>query len=463
MKLTLYSIFSSLAPPLQVISDYCKTHHQVKPFSHIVMDLFHDAVNQNDEDAVEAANGAEAEMNDGQRNMQKKKQQVDEKYETLFLVPFSLLRFAFQNIKLINSPVSSFFLLRSDTDSGRSSDHGSDQPLRQQQQQLRGLTQRGGSKKLEVHRMPTIKSAENSPAKMKTQPDVKKAPVVAQHRVPVENVLQVVRRKRRRETFRRNTIDVNRMDLDQAQQRLKCPEDMLNVSKSTNCIDKLLLDERNEFHRKIEEMTFQGGNSLPDLTTDKIMGKATSTMEREPKLTVKRQSDAMTVGLKIRKCVSTDDFRMQANCGRKRPEFTGPDFIMKSFVPPKQIDLSMANSDKHSVKRFINILLLNGRTIQVLCNAGTINTRQILEAIFRVESYEENYFLGLCVIIGGDFVFLPMDLKVHKVAPQGWTVAAQEVTRNKGRNAVVVMTEANVSLSLFIRVKFFLPTLRGLK
>lgn len=48
------------------------------------MDLFHDAVNQNDEDAVEAANGAEAEMNDGQRNMQKKKQQVDEKYETLF-------------------------------------------------------------------------------------------------------------------------------------------------------------------------------------------------------------------------------------------------------------------------------------------------------------------------------------------------------------------------------------------
>lgn len=96
MKLTPYSMYLIPRPPLQVISDYCKTHHQVKPFSHIVMDLFHDAVNQNDEDVVKATNGAEAEMDDGQRKMQKKKQQVDEKYETFFLVPFSLLRFAFR-------------------------------------------------------------------------------------------------------------------------------------------------------------------------------------------------------------------------------------------------------------------------------------------------------------------------------------------------------------------------------
>lgn len=310
--------------------------------------------------------------------------------------------------------------------------------------------------------MPTIKSAENSPAK-KLRPDSMRAAA------PVENVLQVVRRKRRRETFRRNTIDVNRIDLDQAQLRMKLPSStsmdaLLNVSKSTNCIDKLLMEERNEFHRKIEEMSFQGGASLPDLTTGRIMGKNPTA---EPmKLRVKRSQTDPVCDLKIRKCVSTDDFRMQVNCGRRRPEFTGPDFIMKSFVTPKQIDLSASlGSDRHSAKRFINILLLNGRTIQILCNAGTINTRQILEAIFRVESYEENYFLGLCVIIGGDFVFLPMDLKVHKVAPQGWTVraVAQAAKNSQGRNAAAVGAEANVSLSLFIRVKFYLPTLRGLK
>ena len=235
--------------------------------------------------------------------------------------------------------------------------------------------------------------------------------------------------------------------------------DLATVSKSTNCIDKLLMDERNEFHRKIEEMTFHGGTSLPDLTTEKILGKAAP----EPtKLTVKRATDPVG-GLKIRKCVSTDDFRMQVNCGRRRPEFTGPDFIQKSFVPPKQIDL--VGSERNPVKRFINVLLLNGRSVQLLCNANSINCRQILEAIFRLENYEENYFLGLCVIIGGDFVFLPMDLKVHKVAPQGWTMATLPGDQKKKgqKKDSVVASDANVSLSLFIRVKFYLPTLRGLK
>lgn len=298
---------------------------------------------------------------------------------------------------------------------------------------------------MEVNRLPTIKSAENSPAKKGKE---------LRPSIGAENVLQVVRRKRRRETFRRNTIDVNRLDLDDAQRRLSRPNmELMNVSKSTNCIDKLLMEERNEFHRKIEEMTFPGGNSLPDLSSDKILCTG------DTKLTVKRQTDPVNGGLKIRKCVSTDDFRMQVTSGR-RPEFTGPDFIMKSFVPPKQIDLSALNGERHVTKRLISVLLLNGRTIQVLANAATINTRQVLEGVFQSESYDENYFLGLCVIIGGDFIFLPMDLKLHKVAPQGWTV---NPATSGSKKSHVARTDSSVTLSLFVRVKFYLPTLRGLK
>lgn len=106
-RLTLY--LPSLSPTLstpQVISDYCKTHHQVKPFSHIVMDLFHDAVNQpehddedNDNDGEDdevlqpatAANGAEAEeqrklLQLAQQKKQKEQQQGDEKYDKTFLI-----------------------------------------------------------------------------------------------------------------------------------------------------------------------------------------------------------------------------------------------------------------------------------------------------------------------------------------------------------------------------------------
>lgn len=90
----------------QVISDYCKTHHQVKPFSHIVMDLFHDAVNQPEHDDQDndgeddevlqpaaAANGAEAEeqrkllqLAQQQQKKQKEQQQGDEKYDKTFLI-----------------------------------------------------------------------------------------------------------------------------------------------------------------------------------------------------------------------------------------------------------------------------------------------------------------------------------------------------------------------------------------
>lgn len=290
--------------------------------------------------------------------------------------------------------------------------------------------------------MPTIKSAENTPTKQKpyTQPPVK---AVGNH----NNALQVMRRKRRRETFRRNTIDVNKFELADAQRRIQFPApnmDLMNVSKSTNFIDKVLMEERNEFNRKIGQMTFSGGNSLPDLCTEKIISSAEPTLA----LTVKRTMDVVP-SLKIRKCVSTDDFLMQVNCNR-RPEFTGADFIIKPLIPPKQIDLcGNTGSDKNVRKRFINILLLNGHTIQVRCNAMTVICRQILEAVFRSEDFVENYFLGLCIIIGGDFVFLPTDLKLHKVAP-GWSVA-------------MLTKEVKVPLSLFVRVKFYLPTLRGLK
>lgn len=72
------------AHPPQVISDYCKTHHQVKPFSHIVMDLFHDAVNQPEEEKVEvdrvhAATTTAVNAAEEKQLLQKKRQQVDEK------------------------------------------------------------------------------------------------------------------------------------------------------------------------------------------------------------------------------------------------------------------------------------------------------------------------------------------------------------------------------------------------
>jgi tyrosine-protein phosphatase non-receptor type 13 len=75
----------------------------------------------------------------------------------------------------------------------------------------------------------------------------------------------------------------------------------------------------------------------------------------------------------------------------------------------------------------------------------------IFETIIKSEQIQENYILGICALIGGDFVFLPRDLKIYKVAPQVWIQLATKKSNEEIKNPVFM---------LYLRVKLFLPTLR---
>lgn len=66
-------------------------------------------------------------------------------------------------------------------------------------------------------------------------------------------------------------------------------------------------------------------------------------------------------------------------------------------------------------RRAVNVLLLNGKSVNISCNSSTTTARQVLETVIKTENLVENFFLGLCALIGGDFVFLPPDLKIYKV------------------------------------------------
>lgn len=59
-----------------------------------------------------------------------------------------------------------------------------------------------------------------------------------------------------------------------------------------------------------------------------------------------------------------------------------------------------------------------------------------------MEDIEENYFLGLSVLISGDFVFLPSDVKLSKI---------------------ITMNSTDTRVTLFVRIRFFLPSLRGIR
>lgn len=133
------------------------------------------------------------------------------------------------------------------------------------------------------------------------------------------------------------------------------------------------------------------------------------------------------------------------------------------------------------------MLLLNGETIKVLCNAGQATVLQIFEAVIRSENLYENYFMGLCALIGGDFVFLPSCLKVYKVSSKKKFIRVMDYdervsysffTNNHNlffsifcvqvapqlwfNDSKKLPSTDNIIFNLFLRIKFFLPELRGL-
>lgn len=68
----------------------------------------------------------------------------------------------------------------------------------------------------------------------------------------------------------------------------------------------------------------------------------------------------------------------------------------------------------------------------------------MFQAVIQSENLKENFMLGLSALMTGDFIFLPSDTRVCKVVNQTpnqpWT-----------------------NLTLFLRVRLFLPSLRGLR
>lgn len=71
----------------------------------------------------------------------------------------------------------------------------------------------------------------------------------------------------------------------------------------------------------------------------------------------------------------------------------------------------------------------------------------------QAESLDENFTLGLAVLLAGDFAILPPDTKLNKVAPPGW------LSSGKSKGLLGLPT----SFMLYLRLRFFLPSLRGVR
>lgn len=127
---------------------------------------------------------------------------------------------------------------------------------------------------------------------------------------------------------------------------------------------------------------------------------------------------------------------------RSKEGCVGPEFIVRAAQPAKHMDLTLsANAEK----RIVTVILLNGQKYEVTCDPNIITAGQLFEALVHSEKYEHNFMFGISILIGGDFVFLPDDYKIKKVALENWH-------KTNGKNKL-----AEATVTVFLRIKFFLP------
>ncbi|XP_050303914.1 tyrosine-protein phosphatase non-receptor type 13-like [Anthonomus grandis grandis] len=109
----------------------------------------------------------------------------------------------------------------------------------------------------------------------------------------------------------------------------------------------------------------------------------------------------------------------------------GPEFVVRAALPPKKLFLAPSKDQP------VTVILLNGQKLEICCNLKTTTAGDILELIICEERISENFMLGLSALIAGDFIFIPSDTRIRKV----------------GADNVV----------LYLRVRFFMPSLRGIR
>ncbi|KAJ1522050.1 hypothetical protein ONE63_002365 [Megalurothrips usitatus] len=138
----------------------------------------------------------------------------------------------------------------------------------------------------------------------------------------------------------------------------------------------------------------------------------------------------------------------------------GPEFVVNSSNSVKHIRMT---DIKHSSQiRRITVILLNGRKLKVSCNINSMTTGQLFEVIVSSEAIEDNFTLGLAVLLGGDFVFPPSDFRLSKVSPAGlWDECRRPHTVSV--SSLLEPFGGHPPLTMYMRTKFLLPSLRGIR
>ncbi|XP_039701716.1 tyrosine-protein phosphatase non-receptor type 13 isoform X2 [Pteropus medius] len=132
---------------------------------------------------------------------------------------------------------------------------------------------------------------------------------------------------------------------------------------------------------------------------------------------------------------------------RKLRNFFGPEFVKMTVEPFISLDLPRSILTKKGKnednRRKVNIMLLNGQRLELTCDTKTI-CKDAFDMVVAHIGLVEHHLFALATLKDNEYFFVDPDLKLTKVAPEGW----KEEPKKKNK--------ATVNFTLFFRIKFFM-------
>ncbi|KAM5282591.1 tyrosine-protein phosphatase non-receptor type 13 isoform 14-T14 [Hipposideros larvatus] len=132
---------------------------------------------------------------------------------------------------------------------------------------------------------------------------------------------------------------------------------------------------------------------------------------------------------------------------RKLRNFFGPEFVKMTVEPFISLDLPRSILTKkgknEDSRRKVNIMLLSGQRLELTCDTKTI-CKDVFDMVVAHVGLVEHHLFALATLKDNEYFFVDPDLKLTKVAPEGW----KEEPKKKNK--------ATVNFTLFFRIKFFM-------
>ncbi|XP_074723631.1 tyrosine-protein phosphatase non-receptor type 13 isoform X1 [Strix uralensis] len=131
---------------------------------------------------------------------------------------------------------------------------------------------------------------------------------------------------------------------------------------------------------------------------------------------------------------------------RKLRNFFGPEFVKMTIEPFVSLDLPKSILTKKGknddTRRKVNVMLLSGQKLELTCDTKTI-CKDVFDMVVAHIGLVEHHLFGLATLRDNEFFFVDPDIKLSKVAPEGW----KEEPKKKNKPPV--------NFTLFFRIKFF--------